>query len=53
MNKSLVLEKIMNVHVENIKELDTKVSYVKDVELRLLKLQLEEKEWLILIYMLQ
>jgi hypothetical protein len=33
-NKSLVLEKIMNVLVENIKELDIKVLFVKDVELK-------------------
>jgi hypothetical protein len=31
-NKSLVLEKIMNVPVENIKESDTKGLFVKDVE---------------------
>jgi hypothetical protein len=42
----------MNVLVENIKELNIKELFVKDVELKLLKLQQEEKEWDILIYML-
>jgi hypothetical protein len=42
----------MNVLVENIKELNIKELFVKDVELKLLKLQQEEKEWGISIYML-
>jgi hypothetical protein len=43
----------MNVLVENTKELDIKVLFVKDVELKLQNLQLEDKECDILIYMLQ
>jgi hypothetical protein len=43
----------MNVPVVNTKELDIRTLFVKDVELKLQKLQLEEKEWLILIYMHQ
>ncbi len=38
-NKSFDLEIIMNVHVENIKELDISELFVKGVELRLQKPQ--------------
>jgi len=43
----------MNVLVVNTKELNTRELFVRDVELKLLKLQQEEKEWDILIYMHQ
>ena len=44
----LVLQKIMNVYVENIKESNIKVLFVKSVVLRLQAQKLEEKEWVIL-----
>ena len=47
--ESLDQLKITSVIVENIRELDTRVLFVIDVVLRLLKKKLEEKEWAILL----
>ena len=48
MKEFLDLQKIGNVPVEDIKELDTEELFAKDVELRLPDVKLEEKEWGIL-----
>lgn len=42
--KSSVQQKTENVLVVNIRKLETKVLFVKDVELKLLHLQLEETD---------
>ena len=48
MKESLVLLKIGNAPVVGTKEYDIEESYVKDAELKLLDVKLEEREWVIL-----